>query len=92
MRQETLWNMLGMIGLTPWTQDFFFYFLGPCLLAASRNTGRMDIHSIFRIWTQEAIGYTVSRLSRLFHALQTMRGGGLRSRSASCYDMPTIFG
>ena len=44
----------------------------------------MDIHEIFRIWTQEAIGYTVSRLSRLFHALQTMRGGGVCSRNASC--------
>ena len=44
----------------------------------------MDIHEIFRIWTQEAICYTVSRLSRLFHALQTRRGGGLCSRSASC--------
>ena len=31
------------------------YFLGPCLLATSRNTGLMDIHEIFRIWTQEAI-------------------------------------
>ena len=48
------------------------------------HTGWMDIHEIFRIWTQEAIGYTVLRLSRLFHALQTRCGGGLRSRSASC--------
>ena len=75
---------MRMIGLTPWTQGSFFYFLGPCLLATSRNTGWMDIHEIFRIWTQEAVGYTVSRLSRLFHALQTRRGGGLRSRNASC--------
>ena len=69
----------------PLGTDFFFYFLGPCLLATSRNIGWMDIHDIFRIWTQEAIDYTVSRMSRLFHALQTRRGGGLRSRSASCY-------
>ena len=80
-----LWNILGMIGLTPCTQGSFFYFLDPCLLAISPNTGRMDIHEILRILTQEAIGYTVSRLSRLFHALQTRRGGGLRSRNASCY-------
>ena len=84
MTQGTIWNISGMIGLTPWTQGSFFYFLGPCLLATSRNTAWMDIHEIFRIWTQEAIGYTVSRLSRLFHPLQTRSGGGLRSRNASC--------
>ena len=71
MTQETTWNILGMIGLTLWTQSFFSCFLGPCLLATSRDTGWIDIHEIFRIWTREAIGYTVSRLSRLFHALQT---------------------
>ena len=58
-----------MIGLTNWTQGSFFYLLSPCLLETSRNTGWMDIHEIFRIWTQEAIGYTVSRLTRLFLAL-----------------------
>ena len=77
--------MLGMIGLTPWAQGSFSYFLDPCLLATSRNTGWVDIHEISWIWTQEAIGYTVSRLSRLFHALQIRRGGGLRSRSDSCF-------
>ena len=85
MTQGTIWNILEMIGLTPWAQGSFFYFLGPCLLATSRNIGWMDIHEIFRIRTQEAIGYTVSHLSRLFHALQTRRGGGLRSRGASCW-------
>ena len=75
MPQEAIWNILGMIGLTPWTQGSFFYFLSPCWLATSRNTGWMDIHEVFRIWTQEAIAYTVWRLSRLFHALQTRRGG-----------------
>ena len=85
MTQGTLWYISGMIGLTPWTQGSFFYFLDPCLWATSRNTGWMDFHEIFRILTQKAIGYTVSRLSRLLHALQTRRGGGLRSRSASCY-------
>ena len=75
---------LGMIRSTPWTQGSFFHFLSPCWLATSQNTGWMDIREIFRICTQEAIGYTASRLSRLFHALTTTRGGGLRSRSASC--------
>ena len=84
MTQGTIRNILGMIRLTPWTQGSFFYFLSTCLWATSRNTGWMDIHEIFRIWTQEAIGYTVSRLSRLFHAIQTRHRGGLRSRSASC--------
>ena len=85
MTQETICNILGMISITPWTHGTLFYFLGPCLLATSRNTGWMDIHEIFKIWTQEAISYTVSRLSRLFCTLQTRHGGGLRSRSASCY-------
>ena len=76
-----------MIGVTPWTQGSFFYFLGPYLWTTSHNTRWMDIHEVFRIWTQEAIGYTVSCLSRLLHALQTRRGGGFRSRSASCYQM-----
>ena len=85
MTQGTIWNIFCMIGWTPWTQGSFFYIVGPCLLPTSRDTGWMEFHEIFRIWTQEAIGYTVSRLSRLFHALQTRRGGGLCSRSASCY-------
>ena len=68
MIQETIWKILGIIGLTPWTPGSFFYFLGPCLLATSPNTGWMDSHEIFRIWTQEAIGFSVWRLSRLFHA------------------------
>ena len=80
-----------MVGVTPWTQGSIFYFLGPCLVATSRNTGWMDIHEIFRIWTQEAIGYTVSRLSRLFQALQTRCGGGLRSRSASCFQYEILY-
>ena len=84
MIQGTIWNIQGMIALTPWTQGSFFYFLGLCLLTTSRNNGWIDIHEIFRIWKQGAIGYTVSRMNRLFHALQTRRGGGLHARSASC--------
>ena len=85
MTQETICNILGMIGLNPLTQGSFFYFFRSCLLATLRNIGWMDIHEIVRIWTQEAIGHTVSRLSRLFYALQTRRGGSLRSLNASCY-------
>ena len=73
-----------MIAVTPWTQCSFFYFLGLCLLTTSRNNGWIDIHEIFRIWKQGAIGYTVSWMNRLFHALQTRRGGGLLTRIASC--------
>ena len=47
MTYGTIWNIFGIIGLTPWTQSSFFYFLGPCLLATSRNTGWMDIHENF---------------------------------------------
>ena len=71
-------NNLANVGddrFNPLDTGLLFYILGPCLY---------HIHEIFRIWTQEATGYTVSRLSRLFHTLQTMRGGGLHSRSASC--------
>ena len=84
MTRGTIWNILGLIA---WTQGSCFSSLGSCLLATSRNTGWMDIYEIFSIWTQGAKGYTVSRLSRLFHALQTRCGGGLRSRSASCLCM-----
>ena len=86
MTQETSWKILVMIGLTPWAQGSFFCFLGPCLLATSRNTGWVDIHEFLRTWTQEALGYTGSCLGRLFYALQTRRDGGLRSRSASCFQ------
>ena len=47
---------LEMIGLTTWTQGFFFYFPSLSWLKTSRNYGWVDIHEIFRIWTQEAIG------------------------------------
>ena len=43
----------------------------------------MDIHVIIRIWTQGAIGWTVSRLNKLFRTPQTMRGRGMHSQSAS---------
>ena len=66
MAQGTIWNILGMIGLTPWTQGSFFYFLGRCLFSTSQNTRWMDIHKVFRIWTQEAICYTVSQLVDCF--------------------------
>ena len=99
MTQGTTWIILGVIGLTPSTEGFFFFFSffffffflggggggGGQHHGTSRNTGWMDIHEIFRIWIQEAKGYTASRLSRLFHARQTRRGGGFRSQSASCY-------
>ena len=38
------------------TGFIFFYFLGLCLLPALWNNRWMDIHEIFRIWTQEGIG------------------------------------
>ena len=44
MTQEKIWNILGMIGLTPWTQGSFSYFLGLCLLTTSHNTVWMDIN------------------------------------------------
>ena len=75
---------LGDDRLTPWIQDSFLYFLGPCLLTISGNNGSMDIHEIFRIWAQGATGYTVLRLNKLFHTLKIMHGGGLRSCGASC--------
>ena len=49
LTQGTIWNILGIISLTPCTQGSFFYFLCPCLLATSWNTGWMDVHEIFRI-------------------------------------------
>ena len=33
---RTIWNIFGMLHLSPWIQDFF-YFLNACLLATSRG-------------------------------------------------------
>ena len=85
MTQETIWNIWGMIGLTPGIQDSLSYFLGLGLLPISRNDGWMDIYEILRIWTQGATHYIVSHQNRLFHTLKTRCGGGLRSLSASCH-------
>ena len=57
MTQGTIWNILGMIGLTPWTQDSFFYFLNLCLLATSRNTGCMDVS-----WNSQDVDTSSNRL------------------------------
>ena len=62
MTQGKNWKIWGMISLTPWIQDSFFYFLGWCLLTISQNNGWVDIPAIFMIWTQGAAGYIVSRL------------------------------
>ena len=32
MTKVTIWNILGVMLLTPWMQDSFFYFLDPRLL------------------------------------------------------------
>ena len=42
MTQGTIW-ILGMLRLTIWAQDSFFYFLGSGLLATIRNNEWMDI-------------------------------------------------
>ena len=84
MTQGTIWNILGVMCSTPWVQDSFFYFQDPCLSATLWNNRWIGIHEILRIWTHGAIGWTVSHLSRLFHAPQTRHGGGLRFQSASC--------
>ena len=49
---------------------YLFYFLGPYLLAISRNNGWVDIHEMFKIGTQIVTSYTVSRLNKPHHNLQ----------------------
>ena len=39
LAQEPIWNILGMMRSTFWTQGLFFYFGGQFLLAASGNNG-----------------------------------------------------
>ena len=51
---------------------------------ATLENDAWNIHDIFRIWIQGAIGQTVSRLTRLFHIPRTGRGRELRIRKASC--------
>ena len=46
MRHETNWKIFGMLLLTPWIQDRFFYFLGPCLFVMLWKNGRADFHEI----------------------------------------------
>ena len=40
----------------PLYAGFIWYCLDPCLLATLQNSGWIDIHEIYRIWTQGAIG------------------------------------
>ena len=82
-------NNLEYVGddrFNPMGTGFLFLFSGS-VFVGNITEYRRDGHSwhFLDMDTQEAIGFTVSRLSRLFHALQTRRGGGLRSRSASCF-------
>ena len=45
--QGTIWNILGVMRLTPWIQDSFLCFLDPCLLTTLWNNGWIDIHKIY---------------------------------------------
>ena len=49
MRQGKIWNIFGMLRLTPWIRDRFFYFQDPCLLVMLWKNGWMDFHEILMI-------------------------------------------
>ena len=41
IRQGTIWNIFGILRLTPWIRGwFFFYFLDPCLLVMLCENGQ----------------------------------------------------
>ena len=55
MRQGKIWNIFGMLRLTPWIRDWFFYFQDPYLLVILWKNGWMDFHEIFHDTTQEVL-------------------------------------
>ena len=64
MRQGKIWNILGMLRLTPLIRDQFFFFQDPCLLVILWKNSWMDFHEIFMIcqaWCKKYI-------SKQFHA------------------------
>ena len=52
--QGITWIIFGMVRLTLWIQGLFSYFWCPCVLVTWRHNKWMNIHEIFRIWTQVA--------------------------------------
>ena len=79
MRQRTIWNILGMLQLTPWIQDRFFFFFWICdcwsYYGKKHANGFLwNFHEIFGA-TQEIISWTVARLTRLSHSLPSRRSG-----------------
>ena len=74
IRQGTIWNVLEMLRLTPWTQGICFYFLHLCLLAALPKTVQpicMKFSGYVGPDTTKTIGRTLSHLTRLFHGPHT---------------------
>ena len=47
LAQGAIWNIFGMLRLTPWMLSRFVYFLGPCLFVISWKNGWTDFHDFF---------------------------------------------
>ena len=47
MTQGAIWNIFGMLQLTPWILGRFIYFLDPCLFVILWKNGCTDFHEIF---------------------------------------------
>ena len=47
MTQGAIWNIFGMLRLTPWILGRFIYFLDPCLFVILWKNGWTDFHEIF---------------------------------------------
>ena len=59
MGQVTNWNILGMLWLTPWIQDWFFHFLDPCLLVM---LGKTDERMFMKLSWNVRVGTRINRL------------------------------
>ena len=82
--ERAISGSLEILSLSSCTEVLFLC-LDPCLFETLQNKRWIYCYDILAILPQGAIGQTVSRLTRLFHAPQTRRGGGLRSCNASVW-------
>ena len=78
LTQGAIWNIFGMLQLTPWILGRFIYFLDPCFFVIFWKYVWMDFRETFvkcQNTTQKIISKTVSYMPRLFHSFPSRRPG-----------------
>ena len=78
MTQGAIWNIFGMLRLTPWILGRFIYVMDPCLFVILWKNGWTDFHEFFKKrqarhkkWLFRLFHY----LHRLLHGLPSRRPG-----------------